>query len=137
VRDADLICVATTSSQPLVDGDWVAAGAHVNAVGAFRPPDRELQSNLVARAHVVVDSRESALAEAGDLLIPIKEGVIDESHIAAELGEVLLGQRPARGGDGQVTLYKSLGLAVQDVAAAQEVVRRARDLGLGTEVAFP
>jgi ornithine cyclodeaminase len=134
---ADLICIATTSSEPLVDGDWVADGAHINAVGAFRPPDRELHSNAVARAHVVVDSRESALAEAGDLLFPIKEGLIDESHITAELGEVLLGARPGRGAEGQVTLYKSLGLAVQDVAAAQEVVRRARELGLGVEVSFP
>lgn len=135
---ADLICTTTSSPEVVLRSVDVADGAHVNAVGAFRPTTRELDADLVARSTVVVDSIESALAEAGDLLLAGAEGRIDPaSHIAAELGAVLAGARPGRSGAGEVTVFESLGLAVEDLAAAAHVVERARATGAGTEVAFP
>jgi alanine dehydrogenase len=135
VRGADVVVTATTSVTPVFSGDDVAPGTHVNAVGAFRPTDRELDGDLVARARVVVDTREGCLAEAGDLLIPIAAGQLDPADIA-ELGEVGLGRRPGRDSLDQITLYKSVGHAALDVAMAGEAIRQAEALGLGSEISL-
>lgn len=132
VRGADVVCTCTTSAEPVLRRDWLAPGTHVNAVGASIPSSRELDEETIAAATLVVDRRESALNEAGELLIP----GFGEERIAAELGEVLTGARPGRTSDDELTVFKSLGLAVEDLAAAELVVRRAREQGAGVEVDF-
>jgi ornithine cyclodeaminase/alanine dehydrogenase-like protein (mu-crystallin family) len=134
VRGADLVCTVTSSCEPVLRGAWLSAGAHVNVVGAATPECREVDTEAVARSRVFVDRRESALHEPGDLLIPLREGAIGESDLLAELGELLTGQAAGRRTDDEVTLFKSLGLAVEDLAAAQVVHRNAERLGLGTRV---
>jgi ornithine cyclodeaminase/alanine dehydrogenase-like protein (mu-crystallin family) len=136
VRAADVVCTATSSSEPVVRREWLKPGAHVNAVGACFPHTRELDSATVADAALFVDRRESAENEAGDYLIPLGEGAIGPGHIRAELGEVLTGLAPGRTGDDELTVFESLGLAVEDLAAAEYVARRARETGAGTEVEF-
>ena len=134
VRDASLVCTVSGAARPVVRGEWLAPGAHVNAVGSALPTARELDAEAVRRSRLYVDSRESALNEAGDILLAIADGVIDAGHIVAELGEVLIGAAPGRTDPQQVTLFKSLGLAVEDVAAARAVVEAARAAGAGTTV---
>ena len=116
--------------------EWLAPGAHVNAVGSSVPSTRELDTATVAAASLFVDRRESTLNEAGDYLFPAGEGVIGPEHIRAELGEVLTGAHPGRTAETELTVFKSLGLAVEDLAAAELAVGRARAAGAGTEVAF-
>lgn len=128
---ADVVCTATTSSTPVFSGRDLRPGTHINAVGAFTPEMQELDEHTVERAYVVVDSRAAALAEAGDLMIPIQKGLIREDHIRAELGEIVSGDAPGRTSDDQITLFKSVGVAVQDAAAAGLALRRAEELGLG------
>ncbi|MGH2676626.1 MAG: ornithine cyclodeaminase family protein, partial [Actinomycetota bacterium] len=118
VIEADVVCTCTTSSQPVFDGTLLAAGAHVNAIGAYRPDMRELDDETVRRARVVVETREAAMAEAGDLLIPIETGVIDPEHVVADLSELVRGA-PVRRGPEDVTLFKSVGLAAEDLAVAR------------------
>jgi alanine dehydrogenase len=134
VRDASIICTVTSSKEPVLHGDWIAPGAHVNAVGASTPQARELDSALVARSRLFVDRRESALKEAGDLLVPISEGVITRDHIVAELGEIVAGVQRGRESRDEKTLFKSLGLAVEDVAAARYVYDQAVKESVGTVV---
>jgi ornithine cyclodeaminase len=134
VDGADVIATATSAQAPLFPGDWVRAGTHVNAIGAFTPQMRELPADLVARARLVVDQRAAALAEAGDIALAIAEGAITEDAIHAELGELVLGTRPGRGSAAEVTLFKSVGSAAQDVVVAELVYREALRLGLGIEV---
>jgi len=134
VAGADLVCTVTASTEPVLRGEWLAPGAHVNAVGACTPSARELDTAAVLRARLFVDRRESALAEAGDILIPIREGALDERHIVAELGEVLLGRATGRRGPEEITLFESLGLAVEDLAAAHLVSARADAAGAGRAV---
>jgi ornithine cyclodeaminase len=134
VRDADLICTVTASRLPVLQGAWIAAGAHINAVGASLPDARELDTGAVVRARLFVDRRESALSEAGDFLIPRAEGAISDEHIRGDLGDALVGRVPGREDDTQVTLFKSLGLAVEDVAAAHVVHREAERRNVGTLV---
>jgi len=122
VAGASLICTCTSSNQPVLAAEWVSAGAHINAVGAYTPDMRECDSALVGRARVYVDSRESAFAEAGDLLIPLGEGVINESVFDADLGAALLGRVPGRQSADEVTLFKSCGLAIQDLAALRYLI---------------
>jgi ornithine cyclodeaminase/alanine dehydrogenase-like protein (mu-crystallin family) len=131
VRGADIIATVTASSEPVLRHVWLKAGAHINAVGASIPTSRELDSDTVAAARLFVDRRESALNEAGDVLIPIKEGAITADHIQAELGEVVTGDRPGRQSPDDLTLFKSLGIAVEDVASASYVAHRARNTGAG------
>jgi ornithine cyclodeaminase len=131
VADADLIVLATASREPVVRSEWIAAGAHIAAVGACRPDQREMDSALVARARVFADSRAGALAEAGDIVLAIGDGSIDAAHIAGELGELAAGTRVGRRDPSEVTLFKSLGMAVEDVAAAHLAYRRATERGLG------
>jgi ornithine cyclodeaminase len=134
VEDADVVCTVTASREPVLEGAWLRPGAHVNAVGASLRTARELDSAAVARARVFVDRRESAASEAGDLLIPRAEGAIGDGHVQGELGDVLLGRVDGRTRDDEITLFKSLGLAVEDVASAHHIHRRARATGVGTWV---
>jgi len=135
VRGADVVVVATSSRRPVLERDWLSPGAHVNAVGASTPTARELDTATVAASALFCDSRESVRNEAGEFQLAIREGLIEgESHIRAELGEVLAGVQPGRRDDSELTLYRSLGIAVQDLAAAELAVRTARARGLGTEV---
>jgi ornithine cyclodeaminase len=136
VRGADLVVLATTSSEPVIRREWIAPGAHINAIGAYSPSAREVDSATVAAARVYVDRRESAAAEAGDLLIPLGEGVIGPEHVVAELGEVVTGSRPGRTAPDEITLFKSLGLPIEDLASAEFLYRRARERGAGSWVEF-
>jgi thiomorpholine-carboxylate dehydrogenase len=131
VRDADLVVTATASPRPILEGAWVSPGAHICAVGACRADMRELDTELVSRARVYVDSRAGALAEAGDLVIPIEEGRWTADRIVGELGELCAGRVPGRSSAEEITLFESLGMAVEDVAAADLVYRRAAEIGLG------
>lgn len=128
---ADVIALVTASREPVLTRASVRDGAHICAVGACRPDQREMDTALVRGARVFVDSRAGALAEAGDLVIPIREGAIDASHIAGELGDVFGGRTPGRRNAGEVTIFKSLGMAVEDVAAARLAFDRASERGLG------
>jgi len=134
VEGADIICTVTSSTEPVVRSEWIADGAHVNAVGASVPRAREIDTATVVRSRLFVDRRESALNEAGDFLLARAEGAIDESHICAELGTVLAGRAAGRTSADEVTLFKSLGLAVEDLAAADYVVRQAETKRVGTWV---
>ena len=128
VRDAGIVCTLTSSRTPVLQGDWLAEGTHVNAIGSSTRHTRELDGRAVQRSRLYVDRRESALKEAGDYLMAREEGLIAEDHIVAELGEVLLGNAPARTHSHEITLFKSLGLAIEDVGAAQLVYQRARTM---------
>lgn len=132
VRGADVVCTTTSSSDPVLRGEWLAAGAHVNAVGACVPSARELDSEAVRKARLYVDRRESVMAESGDFLVPRTQGLIDDAHIVGELGEVVIGRVPGRTAPAEVTLFKSLGIAVEDVASARLLFERARAAGGGT-----
>jgi len=134
LAEADIVCTATTSTVPVFADAELAPGAHINAIGSYKPAVREIPGETVRRARVVVDHRPAALAEAGDLLIPMVEGLIGREHIWAELGEILAGTRPGRQSPGQVTLFKSVGLAVQDLCAARRVLANARLRGLGSSL---
>lgn len=122
-RESDVICTCTTSHEPLFDGDWLRAGTHLNLVGAFQPEAREVDDITVKRARVVVDTYDGALQEAGDLLIPIKNGTIDRSHIIADLHEIASGKKAGRTSDDAITLFKSVGCALEDLVTAQLVYR--------------
>jgi ornithine cyclodeaminase len=134
VTGADLICTATASSTPVVEDGWVAPGAHINAVGSSIPTARELDTKTMKRGRLVVDRIESAVNEAGDFLIPRGEGAIGDSHILGELGDLLAGKFTARVADSDVTIFKSLGLAIEDLASAHHVLTKAADRGIGTMV---
>jgi ornithine cyclodeaminase len=136
VRGADVVCTVTGSSEPVLEGAWLAPGAHVNAVGASLPTARELDSAAVQRSRLFTDRRESALGEPGDVLIPMREGLITESHIVAELGEVLIATAGGRASRDEVTLFKSLGLAIEDLVAAWHVFAKAERENVGVEVEF-
>ena len=132
IAGADLVCTVTSASSPVLHGAWVAPGAHVNAVGACTPDSRELDTEAVSRSRLFVDRRESALREAGDVVLPIREGAIDEGHIVAELGHVLAGDATGRRTTSEITLFKSLGIAVEDIAAAKRIHQNAAAAGRGT-----
>ena len=134
VRRADVVCTVTAAREPVLHGQWLTPGAHVNAVGASLPTTRELDTEAVRRARIFVDRRESALNEAGDLLIPIQEGAIRPDAIEAELGELLIDSSRLRRSDADITLFKSLGLAIEDLACAHHLNERARKEGRGTWV---
>lgn len=136
VSGADVVCTITASRTPVLEGRWLSPGVHVNAVGASLASARELDSDAVAAARLFVDRRESALAEAGDYLIPLAEGRISASHILGELGELAAGSVAGRTGRDEITLFKSLGLAVEDVAALRHIHDKARASGAGTAVSL-
>ena len=131
IDGAELVVLATASRDPVARNEWIAAGAHVCAVGACRPDQREMDTALISRGRLFVDSRTGALAEAGDIVLPIAEGAFGESHIAGELGEVASGAVPGRTSPAEVTVFKSLGMAVEDIAAAHLAYVKAAERGLG------
>jgi ornithine cyclodeaminase len=134
VREADIICTATTSHTPVFRDEDVRSGTHISAVGAYTPEMQELPAGTVARATVVVDAVEAALSEAGDLIIPLRDGLVTREHFARELGMVATGAAPGRTSDDEITLFKSVGNAVQDVVVAKRAVERAREQGVGVEI---
>ncbi|MEZ4639547.1 MAG: ornithine cyclodeaminase family protein [Caldilineaceae bacterium] len=131
VRAADVIVTATSAHAPLFDGDWLRPGTHVNAVGAHLPTAREVDTSTIRRAKVVTDQTSACLAEAGDLIVPIRENAIDVSHIYAEIGRIAAGDLPGRADPDEITFFKSVGLAVQDVAVASLIVQQALARGIG------
>ena len=133
---ADVVCTTTAATEPIVEKHWLAPGAHVNAVGSCFPTTRELDTETVAESSFFTDRRESCLNEAGDFLLAAAEGAVGPGHIQAELGEVLAGMHPGRESEDELTVFESLGIAVEDLASAELVVRRARERGVGTEVEF-
>ena len=136
LREADVVVTATTAREPIVRREWLAPGAHVNAVGSSIPTTRELDAETVAAAALFADARESMVNEGGDYLFAVREAGIGPDHIRAELGEILIGAAEGRRSDDELTVFKSLGLAAEDLAAAEHVYARARAEGAGTTVPF-
>lgn len=136
VQDSDIIVTATTSSTPVFNGHLLKPGTHINAIGSFTPSTREVDSETVSTSKIVVDSTEAVLEEAGDILIPLKERVIRPQNIWAELGEVVTGRKRGRTSEEEKTLFKSVGLGIQDAAVAKLALQKARSLGVGTEFDF-
>lgn len=136
VRGADIIVTATSSREPILRLDWIGAGAHINAVGSSIAAARELDAQTMAACSLFVDRRESTVNESGDFLFAVREGLIDQEHIRAELGEVLLGTAPGRTSNDEITLFKSLGLAIEDLASAAFLYEKARSTSRGTWVEF-
>ena len=133
VRGASIVVLVTAAREPVVRSEWIADGAHICAVGACRPDQREMDAALVARGELWVDSREAALSEAGDILLAIKDGVIDQNHIAGELGAFV--ESASRRKDDRLTIFKSLGMGVEDVATAHLALMKARQAGRGQIIA--
>lgn len=136
VEGADIICTTTGATSPILEGAWLAPGAHINAIGASVPGFRELDTEAVVRSRLFVDRLESALNEADDIRIPLQEEQIGQEHIRGELGDVLLGRVPGRNDPADITLFKSLGLGIEDLAAAYHVYRRGIERGVGTTLEF-
>jgi ornithine cyclodeaminase len=136
VAGADIIVTVTSSERPVLERGWISDGAHINAVGAYHPAARELDGATVAAAALFADSRESLEAESGDFLLAVAEGLVGAGHLRGELGQVLTGAVPGRAGDDEITLFESLGLAVEDLAVAQHVARHAAAAGVGQWVDF-
>ncbi len=134
VRGADILTAVTDAAEPILDAGWLKPGVHINAVGSHRPEAREMGGDTVKAATVVVDSLDAINTECGDILLALKEGAITPDHIRGEIGEVLSGAKPGRTRDDEITMYKSVGIAAQDVAAASLVYRRALEQGVGTDV---
>lgn len=134
VQGADIICTTTSSPDPILLGKHLSPGCHINAVGSSVPFTRELDTDAVVRSRLFVDRRESTLNEAGDFLIPKKEGAVGDNHIQGEIGEILLGKVKGRTSQEEITLFKSLGLAVEDLASAHHIYNKAVARGLGSSV---
>ena len=136
IEGADIICTATGSAQSVFEDKDVKSGTHISAIGAYTPEMQEVPVETVARARIVVDSYATVMEEAGDIVKAIQDGAIQESDIHAELGEIVLGRKPGRESDSEITFFKSVGNAVQDAVAAQLALKNAREMNLGTEVEF-
>ena len=136
VRGADLIVTATSSLEPVINKDWISSGAHVNAIGTHAPNSREIDGGTMAASRIFVDRRESALNESGDYLLAAKEGLVTPDSIVAEIGELLTGKKDGRTSESEITLFKSLGLAIEDVACADYLYRKARAQNVGSWVDF-
>jgi ornithine cyclodeaminase/alanine dehydrogenase-like protein (mu-crystallin family) len=136
VEQADIICTATTSLRPVFHDEDIQAGAHISAVGSYRPDMQEVPAQTLQRARIFVDSRSAVLEEAGDLIQPMQARLFDESHICGELGELVLGRIAGRQSPEEITYFKSVGIAVQDAMAAQVALNNARKMNIGTEVDF-
>lgn len=131
VANADIIVTATTAHQPVFAGEWLKPGVHINGIGSHHPTARELDTTTIQRSKVVVDNMNACLTEAGDIIMPIEENAITQAHIYAQLGEIITGQKPGRERQNEITLFKSVGLAIQDVAVAKEVYQLAQETGIG------
>jgi ornithine cyclodeaminase/alanine dehydrogenase-like protein (mu-crystallin family) len=136
VRGAGIVVTATSSVEPVLRREWLAPGAHINAVGACVPRARELDTETVSAAALFADSRESVAAESGDYLVAVADGAIEPGHIRAEIGEIITGTAPGRLGDDEITVFESLGLAVEDLAAAELACSRAEHLSAGSWLDF-
>jgi ornithine cyclodeaminase/alanine dehydrogenase-like protein (mu-crystallin family) len=134
VRDSDLVLTVSTAIEPVLQAEWLKPGAHINAVGSHRPDLREIDGATLSRSLVVVDARAAIMAECGDVLLAIREKSFSEEGIHAEIGEVLAGTKTGRSSAVEITLYKSVGIAIQDVATAQLVYRKALERQVGTNV---
>jgi len=132
--EADILCTATSSPEPVFDGAKVKAGTHINGIGSHTPNTRELDTEIIKKAKFIGDSKEACFNEAGDIMIPLKEGSIEESHFHAELGEIITGKKTGRENKDEITIFKSNGLAVQDAATAKLVFDRAKEAGTGQEI---
>ena len=124
VRNADMVITATTSVEPMVKGEWLREGVHVNAIGSYYPNARELDTETIVKSKLVVDLKRASLEEAGDIILPINEGAITEKHIYAELGEIVIGKKLGRVNEREITVFKSVGLAIQDAAVAGLIVKK-------------
>ena len=124
IEHADMICTVTASKEPVVMGDWIAAGTHINAVGASTPLSRELDTDTIIKSKLFTDRYESILNEAGDFLIPKKEGAITDEHVKAEIGEVLSGIKKGREHEDEITVFKSLGIAAEDIFSAYHIYEK-------------
>jgi len=137
VEDADIVTTVTTSPKPVFDGNRIKPGCHINGVGSYTPSMREIPVELLRRAsRIFVDNREAVLAEAGDFIIPMGEGLFSSDRIAGELGELILGRVGGRTAPDEITVMKTVGFATLDVVAAAAVVEKAKALGIGTDVAL-
>lgn len=136
VRGSDIIICASTARTPVFKGEWLDPGVHINAIGSYTPDARELDTVTIRRSKIVVDSREAALKEAGDLIIPIGERAISSQDIWAELGDIIVGKKEGRTSSQEITLFKSVGLALQDVSTAAVAYRKAKEQHKGIEVAI-
>ncbi|MEO7457825.1 MAG: ornithine cyclodeaminase family protein, partial [Gemmatimonadaceae bacterium] len=134
VDGADIVCTVTSSREPVVEGAWLSEGVHVNAVGSSTSTARELDTSAIARAALFVDRRESALSESGDFLMARAEGAVTDDHIRGEIGELLIGHATGRRSREEITVFKSLGLAVEDVAAARHIYAAALAQAAGIDV---
>jgi ornithine cyclodeaminase/alanine dehydrogenase-like protein (mu-crystallin family) len=136
VQSVDILALATTASRPIIDGDWFQPGLHVNAIGSHAVGVRELDTKSVVRSKIICDSVSACLAEAGDIQIPLEEGAITESHLFGELGELVTGTKKGRANDQEITLFKSVGLSIQDISTAYHVYQKALEKGVGTDFDF-
>ncbi len=134
VIGADLLVTVTTAKEPIVKAEWLQPGMHINAVGSHRPDLREIDGATLAGAKIVVDSREAIMAECGDILLAIQEKAITANSVHAEIGEVLAGKKPGRTSADEITLYKAVGIAIQDVATAHLIYRKALERNVGTNI---
>jgi len=136
VEDADIILTATWSKTPTFSGDWIKPGTHINGIGSYTPEMQEVDVATVKKAKVVVDSFEASFSEAGDLMIPLENGDITKEHIYAELGDLVIGKKPGRTSEDEITFFKSVGMAIQDASAAKHAYLAAKDRDIGTEISF-
>jgi len=136
VRDADIVVTATSSQQPVIDRNWVSAGAHINAIGTHSPQSREIDTATMAAARIFTDRRESLLNEAGDYVLAAQEGGITPESVVAEIGELVIGTKQGRSSASEITLFKSLGLAIEDVVSAEYLFRKASAENVGAWVDF-
>ncbi len=136
VREADVLTLATSAKDPIIDGDWLKPGCHINGIGSHAPAMREIDEKTIMKAKIVADQKSACLAEAGDIIIPLKEGKISEDSVVAELGAVVSGKFNPRESDEDITLFKSVGLAIQDISTAYAVYKLAKEKGVGKEFDF-
>ena len=134
LAEADIVCTATTSMTPVFSSQHLSPGTHINGIGSYRPDMTEIPADVVTQAKMIVDQREACLREAGDLIVPIEQGHFDASHIHGELGEILIGHIQGRTSDSEITFFKSVGNAIQDLVVASFLEKRAREMKIGTEV---
>ncbi len=136
VESVDVLALATTAATPIVDGAWLPAGLHINAIGSHAPGVRELDTDTVVKSKIICDQTAACLAEAGDIQIPLEEGALSADDIYGELGELVTGVKQGRENDSEITLFKSVGLSIQDISAAYHVYQQALERGVGTEFEF-
>jgi ornithine cyclodeaminase/alanine dehydrogenase len=134
VRSSDIVITSSSSKEPVLKAEWISPGTHINAIGSHTPDAREIDASTIKRAKLVVDSREAALREAGDIMMPIAQGLITPDHIFAELGEIVTGKKPGRENDQEVSLFKSQGLALQDISTAWRIFEIATKKGIGKSI---